>query len=92
MIYLKAFLDENLGDDLFVQIVAQRYLNSEFLLFASDEYPVNFGDNVHFIFSKDSYTKLKQKIKLYNNRRKSGLQRKCFPVFLDQIIKKKELL
>lgn len=81
MIYLKAFLDENLGDDLFVQIVAQRYLNSEFLLFASDEYPVNFGDNVHFIFSKDSYTKLKQKIKLYNNRRKSGLQRKCFPVF-----------
>ena len=50
MIYLKAFLDENLGDDLFVQIVAQRYPNSEFLLFASDEYPVNFGDNVHFIF------------------------------------------
>lgn len=81
MIYLKAFLDENLGDDLFVQIVAHRYPNSEFLLFASDEYPVNFGNNVHFTFSKDSYKGLEQKIKLYDNRRKSRLQKKCFPIF-----------
>ena len=51
-IYLRAYLNENLGDDLFVQIIAQRYSERKFQIFASDGYPVKFGNNVHFCFSK----------------------------------------
>ena len=33
-IYLRAYLNENLGDDLFVQIIAQRYPERKFQIFA----------------------------------------------------------
>lgn len=81
MVYLRAFLNENLGDDFFVQIIAQRYPKSEFEIFACDEYPVKFGNNVHFVLSNNTYTKLKEKIRLYDTLRKGNLRRKLFPVF-----------
>ena len=81
MIYLRAFLNENLGDDLFVQTIAERYQKSEFEIFTSKKYPVKFGDNVHFIFSEDEYNELVNEMRLYEELRKNKVRRKFLPVF-----------
>lgn len=81
MVYLRAFLDENLGDDLFVQIIAQRYPKKIFQVFESDEYPVKFGENVRFAFSKNEYRKFQDKIGRYNEWRSNKIRRKLLPLF-----------
>lgn len=81
MVYLRAFLDENLGDDLFVQIIAQRYPKEIFQVFESNEYPVKFGENVRFVFSRNEYRKFQDRISHYNECRNNKIGRKLFPLF-----------
>ena len=87
-IYLRAYLNENLGDDLFVQIIAQRYSERKFQIFASDGYPVKFGNNVHFCFSKKKYGKLLNEVKIYDVLRNSKIRRKLLPIFFRPDYKK----
>lgn len=92
MIYLRAFLNENLGDDLFVQIIAQRYAKRTFQVFASDEYPVKFGKNVQFCFSKREYRKFQDKVRRYNELRCNKIGRKLLPLFFRPDYKKQRKL
>lgn len=92
MIYLRAFLNENLGDDLFVQIIAKRYPECEFVLFSCDDYPVKFGDNVHFLFDKEEYKKLYRKIHLFNRLRNNRIVRRMLPLFFRVDYRKERMI
>lgn len=59
MIYLKAFIDKNLGDDLFIDIVTKRYPNEKFLIDARAKYLNN--ENLIF-YKKNTFNKLLGKI------------------------------
>ncbi|MDY4576587.1 MAG: polysaccharide pyruvyl transferase family protein [Anaerobutyricum hallii] len=89
MIYLRAYLNENLGDDLFVQIIAQRYPKIDLQIFASDDYPVKFENNVHFCFTKKEYSKLQNEVKIYDNLRNNKIRRKLLPIFFRPDFKKR---
>lgn len=52
-IFLNAFLYENLGDDLFVQILSHRYPDVEFYIMAENKYNGYFNKNV--IYAMNNY-------------------------------------
>lgn len=58
-IYLKAFIDKNLGDDLFIDIITKRYPNEKFLIDDRAEYLNN--ENLIF-YKKSKISKLLGKI------------------------------
>lgn len=51
-IFLKAYLNNNLGDDLFVDIITKRYPNTEFHMFAYKSVDTQFNENVKLHNSK----------------------------------------
>lgn len=58
-IYLKAFIDKNLGDDLFIDIVTKRYQNEKFLINDRAKYLNN--ENLSF-YKKSKVSKILGKI------------------------------
>lgn len=47
-VYINAYLSKNLGDDLFVKVLVERYRNS-FYTYSTKKYVNHFGDNLHLI-------------------------------------------
>ena len=92
MVYLKAFLSENLGDDLFVEVVTKRYPKTEFMLFSSEDYAVDFGDNVCFAINKIEYKKMLEDIEKFNRYRKNKFLKKMLPLFFRSDYRKERLI
>lgn len=63
-IFLNAYLEENFGDDLFVEIVAQRYPDHQFKILSSNEYCAHFSRNVIPVLSENLQRKLKLEEKI----------------------------
>lgn len=58
-ILIKAYTQLNLGDDLFIKILCERYENTEFYLFATPEYKNLKGiktNNLKILYN-DTFTK-----------------------------------
>lgn len=49
MIYLKAYLENNLGDDLFVHIITERYPHTRFIITAPNEYKEIYKDRKNLV-------------------------------------------
>ena len=52
-VFLNAYLDENFGDDLFVEVIAQRYPNHQFDILAPENYGGKFSSNVNLKLSNN---------------------------------------
>lgn len=44
-IMINAYTTFNLGDDLFIKVLCERYPNTEFILYAPKEYKINFKNS-----------------------------------------------
>ena len=56
MIFLKAYLENNLGDDLFVYIITDRYPDTRFIITVPDEYKEIYEDRKNLIIiSKNNF-------------------------------------
>jgi len=49
-VHLKAYIANNLGDDLFIRIICERYKNTKFLLSGKKEYKNSFQDIKNLIY------------------------------------------
>lgn len=58
-IFLNAYLAENFGDDLFVEVIAQRYPHNQFEVLTTKEYKANFSSNVKPVLTERLQRKLK---------------------------------
>ena len=74
-IFLRAYLNENLGDDLFVNIIAKRYSIWHFLIFEKNTYRSKFPENVQFILDKSMKYKFDKQRALYILARKNKILR-----------------
>ena len=74
MIYIKAYLVLNLGDDLFLQLLAQRYKNTQFLAICPKTYPKQLNKNVNCINENSKITKIINKFIQMISLKKSSLK------------------
>ncbi len=76
-VFIKLFAELNLGDDLFLKILVERYPSSNFILNARKEYKQLFSKYTNLQISEDMYVKKSRDI-TYKIR--SNIERKLFPV------------
>jgi len=63
-IYLRGFFSENLGDDLFIHILAERYPNVNFVLISNSEYAVSYSDEKNVeVIKQNMFDRVIQKIR-----------------------------
>lgn len=65
-VFLNAYLAENLGDDLFVQVITHRYKQTVFSILASKSYKGNFSNNVIYEIDENDERKIKIENKIIN--------------------------
>jgi len=56
-VFVKLFAELNLGDDLFLKILIDRYPNIKFILRARDEYKIIFGQNNNLEIRQDLFVR-----------------------------------
>lgn len=78
-IYLRAYLNENLGDDLFIQIVSKRYPKHIFTIFAGERYRENFPENVRCELTMEDLKKIQKSSSFFKWLYKSRICRKLIP-------------
>lgn len=71
-IFLQAYLTENLGDDLFIDIISKRYPNSKMKILTYNNIKTNFSENIK-IYNKKYHKLLNKIIKVYT-KNKSNLE------------------
>lgn len=87
-IFLNAYLAENFGDDLFVEVIAQRYPHSQFEVLTTNEYKANFSSNVKPVLTERLQRKLKLEEDIIKTLWKFHLpNRYFFPKFLRASVK-----
>ena len=82
-IFFYAYLSKNLGDDLFVQVVANRYPNIKFTVLAGESYQGLLPDNVILGLDSNYYRKEKRDKRILKKLSKFHLPtRLLYPEFL----------
>lgn len=85
-VFVKLFSAINLGDDLFLKILLERYPNVKFILVADSIYKDIFKDYENlFVLSNDSP---KSKYRVFANKLKSLINRKVWPNRYSKILKR----
>lgn len=92
-IYLRAYLNENLGDDLFVKIVADRYPNYTFKIYDINSPIVKFPSNVEFIIDDVEKNRIrKQRIKFEKIRSNRVMRHLFIDFFMHDNCEKRKII
>lgn len=92
-IYLRAYLNENLGDDLFVEIIANRYSDYNFRIYDVPSKMVEFPKNVEFILDEDKANKIcKQRTKFDKIRSNRIMRHLLIDFFLQDNCEKRRII
>lgn len=69
-VYLKMYAKQNLGDDLFLKVISDRYKNVKFIMYSGNRYNKKINSNLK-IYSGLFYKILNKTIKILTNNKKS---------------------
>lgn len=69
-VYLKMYAKQNLGDDLFLKVISDRYKNVKFIMYSGKRYNKKINNNLK-IYSGLLYKILNKTIKILTNNKKS---------------------